>query len=134
LVANINVDRLGRGSDTLYAVGARRQPSTLAAQVSSFARMSNQVLDWSWDRADDRWQRDCRSDHVNYRAAGIPALTINSAVHGDWRTINDTVDKVDFARYAQRVTWLAGLIREVGNAAEQPRVTRGEAVAPCARR
>jgi hypothetical protein len=117
MVAVLNVERLARGPDTLFAVGQRRLGSPLGEWLDAYAARTGQVLDWSWDAPGDPLQRDCRSDHLHYALAGIPALTINSGVHEDWRRPSDGVEAIDPARFARRVEWFAGLVREV---ADQP--------------
>ncbi len=120
IVAALNVERLARGGDTLFAVGARRLVSPLGNWVRSYAESTQQIVDWSWDAPRHIAQRDCRSDHVNYARAGIPALTINSGVHEDWRQPTDVVERIDAARYAARVRWMAGLVRAVADQPTRP--------------
>src|SRR5690606_19792252 len=113
-------DRLARGSDTLRVVGAQRLASQLAPWLTAYAARTGVPLDWSWDAPGHRWQLDCRSDHVNYARAGIPALTINSAPDHLSRTTRDAADSIDYARYAARVRWLAGFVADVASQRERP--------------
>ncbi len=130
IAAVINVERLARGADTLYAVGALGTTSSLADLVTAYAGQSDLTLSWAWDTPDDPWQRPCRSDHVRALAAGVPALTINSGVHADWRRPTDHVERIEMSRYVARIQWLAGAVRAV---AEAPRgsLVRGSAPSSC---
>jgi hypothetical protein len=120
IVAAINVDRLARGSDTLRVLGEQQLPSQLAPWLTAYAARTGVPLDWSWDAPGHPWQLSCRSDHASYTRAGIPALTINSAPDQRTRTAEDRADSVDYARYAARVSWLAGFVAEVASQPERP--------------
>jgi hypothetical protein len=119
LVAVLNMDRLGRGGDTLFAVGARRRPSPLVGWIDSSAARAGQPLSWARDTEAliRRW--DCSADHVNYARAGVPAVTIGSDVHEDWRQPTDVVERIDAPRYAARVRWLAALARDLADRPER---------------
>jgi hypothetical protein len=119
IVGVINVERLGRGGDTLYAVGNNETPHTLRGLLDTYASSSNSLLDWSWDTPSDPYQRPQRSDHVSYVAAGIPAVTINAGIDEAWRTVRDEIDHIDFARYAARIAWLTGAVRAVADAPQK---------------
>src|SRR5690606_17818193 len=99
VVANINVDMIGRNSpDTVVVIGKN---------YSSLGEVANAVQarhpELGLALADDIWPEErffFRSDHFNFARKEIPSLFFFSGVHEDYHLPSDEVDKLDVDKAA----------------------------------
>ena len=118
MVANVNLDMIGRpAGDTLFLTGlaagnigaigrdvVRRRPRGLVI-----------VGEETLDRRYPGERFDERSDHVNFRRRGIPALSLFSGTHDDYHRVTDDAQKVNYDALS-RITALAhDLVLALGN-------------------
>ena len=144
IVAQINVDMIGRGSardiegggdDYLSVLGAGRQSSQLATWVESVNQQRPRplVLDYSLDVDGHPENLFCRSDHANYASRGIPIVFLFTNIHEDYHEVTDEPAYLDYPHYARVTSYIAALARKVGDHATPPAVDRPrpDPVAPC---
>ena len=124
IVAQINIDMVGRGaatdlaagSDTyLLLVGTRR----LSTELGDLTEMVNRAqkvplsLDYSYDANGHSENIYCRSDHYNYARYGIPVVFMTTGLHGDYHQVTDEPQYIDYphmARIGQFVFTLANRV------------------------
>jgi hypothetical protein len=119
IVANINVDMIGRNSpDSVIVIG--KDYSSLGGLVNrvNAARPELRLI-----AADDPWPEErffFRSDHFNFARREIPSIFFFTGVHEDYHRPSDTVEKVDFDK-AERVSRLIYYVaREIANDPRRP--------------
>ncbi len=100
IVANINIDMIGRNApDTVVVIGKRY--STLGGQAdriaSAFPELGLHVTDDPWPEE----QFFFRSDHYNFAQVGIPAVFLFSGVHDDYHRPSDHADRIDAEKTAR---------------------------------
>ena len=131
IVAQINVDMIGRGSardiagggdDYLGVLGARRQSSELAALVEQVnaAAAKPLALDYSLDADGHPEGLFCRSDHANYARRGIPIVFFFTNIHEDYHEVTDEAAYLDYPHYSRVTGYIAALVRALGDAAARP--------------
>jgi peptidase M28-like protein len=132
IVANINLDMIGRGEEVPDPRDARYRGfrKTTAAENANVVHM----LGYSYspdlaelaDRANERtklkikqeYDRDAqgliqRSDNWPFLRRSIPAVYFTTGLHPDYHTVDDDVERLDFAKLeriaelAGRLAWLA---------------------------
>ena len=90
IVAQLNMDMVGRGPDslrgpprTLQIIGSRRLSTQLGDIVEAVngARASPFRIDYSYDAPRHPLNRYCRSDHFNYARRGIPIAYFSRGYH-----------------------------------------------------
>jgi hypothetical protein len=111
IVANINIDMIGRNSDDkpennnhVFIIGARRT--------------SQELIDIVYKTNADRMKLDetdngnyfMRSDHFNYARKRIPVVFFFTGVHKDYHKVTDEVDLIQFDKMKK----ILGIIFEVG--------------------
>jgi Zn-dependent M28 family amino/carboxypeptidase len=99
IVANVNLDMVGRASgDSVYVTG--RDHSVLRAAVTAALARGTQGLTLLDERAlDARYpgeRLDERSDHENFRRRGIPSLSFYTGSHADYHERTDDAAKVNY--------------------------------------
>jgi hypothetical protein len=121
LVANVNIDMIGRvadlsGSDEISITPSHRHP-----KFSSIARGAARLaagVGLGLTNGDMFYER---SDHYNFAVQGVPVVFFCDGEHADYHQVTDTADKLDYAKI-ERVARLAFWIgAEVANADERPR-------------
>jgi hypothetical protein len=116
IVAQINVDMIGRGSaaDTpgggagyLQLIGSRRLSSELGDIVEAEGRKFTPAFrfDYQYDANGHPGQYYCRSDHYNYARYGIPVVFMSTGGHAEYHQITDEPQYLDYDQLA-RVTQL----------------------------
>ncbi len=135
IVAQINIDMIGRGSsadlvvggpDYLGVVGSRRLSTQLGDMVESVndAGGHGLRLDYEMD-ADGHPERIyCRSDHYSYARWGIPVAFFFTGLHADYHQVTDEPQYMDYPHYARITNYLNELLLAVSNRAERPLVDR----------
>lgn len=144
IVANINLDMIGRGReedvpgggpDFLGYLGANRLASILEERVHAVNRQQKQPLrldnrfDWpiSWPGYNNIYGR---SDHANFSRYNIPIVFFFTGLHADYHQVTDEPQYIDYPHYARIVNYVRDLLVDVANLPERPKVDRNGAVAP----
>jgi hypothetical protein len=100
IVANINVDMIGRNSpDSVVVIG--KDYSSLGAVVDAVAARHPEI---QLVVSDDLWPEEnffFRSDHFNFARKEIPAIFFFSGVHEDYHQPSDEVAKIDTEKTAR---------------------------------
>lgn len=141
IVAQLNVDMVGRGSatdvtgttasgaplrggpDYLQLVGSRRLSTELGDLVERVNkdRKHNFVFDYAMDANGHPMNIYCRSDHYEYAKWGIPVTFFTTGGHSAYHQLTDEPQYIDYP-HMQRVTRLiADIALELGNGA-RPKV------------
>ena len=120
IVANINIDMIGRNwEDTIAVIG--KPYSSLGTLVDSVAAAHP---DLGMAVAGDLWPSEgffFRSDHFNFARKGIPAVFFFNGVHEDYHQPSDEVDKIKFAKSARVARLVYEVTLALANAEERPR-------------
>ncbi len=135
IVAQINIDMIGRGSaaDTpggnpnyLLLVGSRRLSTELGDLVESVNNRRAQRLgfDYSWDAPGHVQRIYCRSDHAMYARYGIPVVFFFTGLHGDYHQVTDEPQYIDYPHYANITGLVHDLAVEIANRANRPVVDK----------
>jgi Zn-dependent M28 family amino/carboxypeptidase len=141
IVANINMDMIGRGRaedvpgggpDYLGIVGANRLSTELGARVEAVNRRQAKPL-----RIDDRFDRTIswpgynniynRSDHAMYSRYDIPIVFFFTGLHADYHRVTDEPQYIDYPHYARIVQFVHDLTVDVANLSRRPAVDRSGA-------
>jgi len=118
IVAQLNMDMVGRGPDSLRGlrrslqiIGSRRLSTQLGDLVDAVngARPSPFRIDYSYDAPRHPLNRYCRSDHYNYARQGIPIAYFSRGYHIGYHMVIDEAQYIDFEGLAE----VAGLVRDV---------------------
>lgn len=120
VVANVNIDMIGRVADLSGADEISITPSYQHPKFSSIARHAAGLaasLGLGLTSGDKFYER---SDHYNFAVRGIPVVFFCDGEHEDYHKVTDTADKLDYAKI-ERVARLAYWVgHEVANAATRP--------------
>ncbi|MGI9190420.1 MAG: M20/M25/M40 family metallo-hydrolase, partial [Longimicrobiaceae bacterium] len=118
IVANVNVDMIGRNSpDSIVVIGM--DYSSLGPLVKRVAAERPVGLTVS----DDLWPEErffFRSDHFNFARKEIPALFFFAGVHDDYHRPSDEVDKIDTDKAARVARLIFYTAYELAEARERP--------------
>jgi len=118
IVAQLNMDMVGRGQDslrgpprTLQIIGSRRLSTQLGDVVEAVnrARPSPFRIDYSYDAPRHPLNRYCRSDHYNYARRGIPIAYFSRGYHEAYHMVIDEAQYLDFEGLAE----VSSLVRDV---------------------
>jgi hypothetical protein len=138
IVANINIDMIGRGraddiigggADYLAVVGSNRLSSDLSRMVGAANEKQRRPLklDYQFDDVTE-WAGYNniygRSDHANYARYNIPIAFFFTGLHRDYHQYTDEPQYIDYPHYARITNYIRDLMVEVSNAAERPKVDR----------
>jgi len=126
IVAQLNMDMVGRGPDslrvvprTLQVIGSRRLSTQLGDAVESTnrSRATPFRMDYSYDAPRHPLNRYCRSDHYNYARHGIPIAYFSRGYHEGYHMVIDEPQYIDFEGLAE----VAEFVRDVAVAiADRP--------------
>lgn len=133
IVAQVNVDMIGRGSasdladggpDYLTVVGARRLSSELGDIVEQVNGAGGHALrlDYGMDAADHPQRIYCRSDHYSYARWRIPVAFFFTGLHADYHQVTDEPQYIDYPHYARITSYLNDLVLALAGRAERPLV------------
>lgn len=131
IVANINIDMIGRGSaediaggglDYLQLLGPKRLSTEFARLIErvNARRLQPFRIDEQYDAPGHPEQYYCRSDHWNYARYGIPVAFFSTGNHADYHQLTDEVDYIDFEHYARVVGFIGEVAAAVGNLDQRP--------------
>lgn len=118
IVAQLNMDMVGRGPDSLRApprtiqiIGSRRLSTQLGDLVEAVngSRPSPFRIDYSYDAPRHPLNRYCRSDHYNYARRGIPITYFSRGYHEAYHMVTDEPQYIDF----EGLAGVAGFVRDV---------------------
>ena len=127
IIANINIDMVGRSTEDVPKTAISVTPTHTHARYSSLAREAaflGQAFDLAM-RNGDRFYT--RSDHYNFAKNGIPVVFFCDDEHFDYHMPSDTPDKIEVEKVA-RVGQLAFLLGyRTLNAEELPSELGGQA-------
>jgi hypothetical protein len=121
LVANVNIDMIGRVAELSGANEISITPSYRHPKFSSIARGAAGLAERFGMGLTNGDQFYERSDHYNFAVRGVPVVFFCDGEHEDYHQVTDTADKLDYEKI-QKVARLAYWIGEVvANDDERPR-------------
>jgi hypothetical protein len=137
IVANINMDMIGRGRpedipgggpDYLGVVGSKRLSGDLGSMVvaANKKQPSPFKLDYRYDEDVTRTLGSAynniyeRSDHAEYARRCIPIAFFFTGLHADYHQRTDEPQYIDYPHYTAIANFLRDLVVDVGNAAKRP--------------
>ena len=144
IVAQLNIDMIGRGGTAdiarggpryLQVIGAFRLSTHLgqtAEQVNG-ARDQPFVFDYTLDAPGHPENIYCRSDHANYARYGIPIIFFSSGLHQDYHQVTDEPQYIDYAHLERITRYLFDLTLTLANQPQPPLVDhpKPDPAAPC---
>ena len=112
IVAQINIDMVGRGAATdlregseryLQLVGSRRLSTELGDLVETVNRTQPLpfAFDYTFDANGHPDNIYCRSDHYEYARWGIPVVFLTTGLHGDYHQVTDEPQYIDYPHMAR---------------------------------
>ncbi|MEZ5965575.1 MAG: M28 family peptidase [Planctomycetota bacterium] len=121
LVADVNIDMIGRVADLSGTHGISMTPSyrhnEFNTLVRDAARLAQDLGITELTSGDTYYER---SDHYNFARKGVPVVFFCDGEHEDYHRVTDHADKLDFAKM-ERVTRLAYWVGiEAANAKGRP--------------
>jgi Zn-dependent M28 family amino/carboxypeptidase len=141
IVANINIDMIGRGSaqdvagggnDYLQLLGSKRLSTEYGALVERVnAKPEHSFrLDYTFDAPNHPQQYYCRSDHWNYARYGIPTVFFSTGGHSDYHMVTDEPQYIDYPHYLRVARFIADVALTVANQDARPKLDKPMAVKP----
>ena len=135
IVAQINIDMIGRGAMTdlpagsaryLQIVGSRRLSTELGDLVETLNRAERTpfTFDYAYDANGHPDNIYCRSDHYNYARYGIPVVFLTTGLHGDYHQVTDEPQYIDYPHLARVTQFALGLVRHVADLDHRPAVDK----------
>jgi hypothetical protein len=135
IVAQINIDMVGRGAATdlragsesyLQLVGSRRLSTELGdlTETVNKAQKAPFVLDYAFDANGHPENIYCRSDHYNYARYGIPVVFLTTGLHGDYHQVTDEPQYIDYPHMARVGQFVLDLTRRVADLDHRPLVDK----------
>lgn len=143
IIALLNADLIGRGGpgeepgggpEYLQVIGASRRATGLADLIRRVnARQAEPfALDTSYDAPGHPERYYCRSDHVSYARFGIPVAFFTTGGHGDYHSVTDEAQYLDYPKLVRITRLLADVTLELANLERRP-VNNRPAPDPAAR-
>jgi hypothetical protein len=135
LVANVNIDMIGRGAagdienggmDYLQLLGSRR----LSTEYGNWVEEVNSKpdfgfkLDYQFDAPGHPQQYYCRSDHWNFARWSIPTVFFSTGSHVDYHMVSDEPQYIDYPHYAKVVNFVGAFAADVANRPQRPVVDK----------
>jgi hypothetical protein len=135
IVANINIDMIGRGWPTdletgggnyLQLIGSRRLSTQLGDLVEQVNRDRDYAFrfDYTYDAEGHPDQYYCRSDHYNYARWGIPAVFFSTGGHRDYHQLTDEPQYLNYTHFAHVTTFIGDVLTTVANLPQRPVVDK----------
>ena len=128
VVANINIDMVGRESDdSIFCIGSKK----LSTEMYNLVREANKEtvnfhLDYKYDDPNDPNRYYYRSDHYNYAKHGIPIVFFYDHMTDDYHRPTDTVEKIDFNKIEKISELTTDLALRISNLDHKLTVDRKE--------
>jgi len=135
IVAQINIDMIGRGSardvkgggdDFLTVLGPKR----LSSQFDQWVRDVNDKqprplkLDYEFDGDGHPQQFYCRSDHYEYARYGIPIAFFFTSIHEDYHQVTDEPQYIEYPKYTRITQYLYDVAAFTANQPQAPMVDK----------
>lgn len=109
IVAQINLDMIGRGDDAdlenggpgyLQIIGSRRLSTELGDLIEAVNATGGFgfEFDYQYDAAGHPQQFYCRSDHYMYARYGIPVAFLSTGSHRDYHQVTDEAQYIDYQK------------------------------------
>ena len=129
IVANVNIDMIGRGraedlpggsDDFVGVIGSSFDSKDLGDAVVNVNKKQAKplALDFKFDST-IAWSGYnnlySRSDHIIYARAGIPIAFFFTGLHGDYHQLSDEPEFIDYPHYSRITNYIRDLVVEVGN-------------------
>jgi hypothetical protein len=135
IVAQINIDMVGRGGKSdlgagsdryLQLVGSRRLSTELGDLVEAVNKTEPMpfTFDYTFDANGHPDNIYCRSDHYNYARYGIPVVFMTTGLHGDYHQVTDEPQYIDYAHMARVGRFVVDLATRVANLDHRPVVDK----------
>ena len=135
IVAQINIDMVGRGAASdlaagndryLQLVGSRRLSTELGdlAETVNKAEPTPFTLDYTFDANGHPENIYCRSDHYNYARYGIPVVFMTTGLHGDYHQVTDEPQYIDYPHMARVGRYVFDLAKRVAELDHRPVVDK----------
>ena len=119
IVANVNVDMIGRNSpDSVVVIG--KDYSSLGKVVNAVGARHPEL---KLVAADDIWPEErffFRSDHFNFARKEVPSIFFFTGVHEDYHRPSDEVDKIDTDKAARIARLIFYTVKDIANADQRP--------------
>ena len=133
IVAQINIDMVGRGAATdlregreryLQLVGSRRLSTELGDLVETVNKTEAMpfTFDYTFDANGHPDNIYCRSDHYNYARYGIPVVFLTTGLHGDYHQVTDEPQYIDYAHMMRVGRFVFDLVNRVADLDHRPNV------------
>jgi Zn-dependent M28 family amino/carboxypeptidase len=137
IIANLNVDMIGRideeheaagEEDYVYIIGAEIISSGLNTTLNKANELNGNEIrfDMKYNDLTDPNQFYRRSDHWNFGRLGIPFVFYFTGVHVDYHRPSDTPDKILYNKYAKITRQIYSTAAELANNPERPVVDSQE--------
>ena len=131
IVANINVDAIGRGGsadiehggpDYVQVIGATQLSDEFAHWVSKLTHDSQFGLrpDDEYDVTQPHTRASCSGDHWSFAQLGIPSLFITTGGHADTRTVSDAPGTIDYEKLTKVTRLVSALTLGIANRDDRP--------------
>jgi hypothetical protein len=135
IVAQINIDMVGRGAAAdlaagspryLQLVGSRRLSTELGDLTEAVNRGEAMpfTFDYAFDANGHPENIYCRSDHYNYARYGIPVVFLTTGLHGDYHQVTDEPQYIDYPHMARVATFVRDLADRVAGLDHRPVVDK----------
>jgi hypothetical protein len=135
IVAQINIDMVGRGGPTdlreggdryLQLVGSRRLSTELGDLTEAVNKREPMpfTFDYTFDANGHTDNIYCRSDHYNYARYGIPVVFLTTGLHGDYHQVTDEPQYIDYAHMARVGSFVFDLANRVAGIDHRPVVDK----------
>jgi hypothetical protein len=144
IVAQLNMDMVGRGSatdiagggpDYLQLVGSRRVSTELGDIVEAVNAASPRPFkfDYQFDANGHPERIYCRSDHYNYARYGIPITFFTTGLHPDYHQVTDEPQYIDYEHMTRVADFVRDIAINVANLDHRPKVDKpvGDPAAAC---
>jgi hypothetical protein len=135
IVANINIDMIGRGgpqdienggNDYLQLLGSKRLSQEYGALVERVnAKPEHSFrLDYAFDAPGHPQQYYCRSDHWNYARYGIPTVFFSTGGHADYHMLTDEPQYINYPHYLKVTRFIADVAMTVAAMDARPKLDK----------
>lgn len=120
VVANINVDMVGRSDGSVQAI--TQSPQLLALATELGAQESIKVL----PDQQVSWRVPYLTDSYHFSRFNIPSVEFFTGLHEDYHAEGDDADKIHFAELARIMTVMHGVAQRYADGAPRAKVERPE--------
>lgn len=131
IVANINIDAIGRGGagdiehggpDYVQVIAATQLADEFAGWVSKLTHDSQYGLrpDDEYDVTQPHKRASCTGDHWSFARLGIPSVFITTGEHPDSRSVSDAPGTIDYEKLTKVTRLVSALTLGVANRDDRP--------------